>query len=110
MMILSLFCKGFTDSLIVSEPVALELRQRNGDIYLHAQIFTGLMYMAAAVCMWFLRAWKIGQLEETATGLEKRPGDLNTAMSQPTGPQDLSLASKNSPSSIIRRLMTWKKV
>ncbi|MCJ1308081.1 Tubulin beta chain (Beta tubulin) [Agyrium rufum] len=54
-----------------SEPIALELRQATGDIYLHAQIFTGFMYVIAAICMWFLRAWKIGDLERQKSENEK---------------------------------------
>lgn len=43
------------------------LVQANGGKYLNAQIFTGFMYVGAALCMWFLRAWKIGQLELLAS-------------------------------------------
>ncbi|KAF4631551.1 hypothetical protein G7Y89_g6580 [Cudoniella acicularis] len=49
-----------------SEPIALELRTTTGDIYLHPQIFTGFMYIGAAICAWFLRAWKVRELEEMA--------------------------------------------
>jgi len=80
-----------------AEPIGLELRTTSGDIYLHAQIFTGFMYIGAALCMWFLRAWyvldsevpfgtpllryfltntsnfrKIGELERQAVTKEKR--------------------------------------
>ncbi|KAL9007161.1 MAG: hypothetical protein Q9188_000095 [Gyalolechia gomerana] len=50
-----------------AEPIALELRQTTGNIYLNSQIFTGFVYIAAALCMWFLRAWKVGQLERIAS-------------------------------------------
>lgn len=46
-----------------AEPIGLELRADRGNIYLHAQIFTGVMYIAGAVCLWFLRAWKIREVE-----------------------------------------------
>ncbi|MCJ1223549.1 Tubulin beta chain (Beta tubulin) [Toensbergia leucococca] len=49
-----------------SEPIGLKLRKTSGDVYLYAQIFTGFMYIAAALCMWFLRAWKVGELEQIA--------------------------------------------
>ncbi len=94
----------------VSEPIALELRQMSGDIYLHAQIFTGIMYMAAAVCMWFLRAWKIGQIEEIATERNERPEDLNAAANEPIDSQDVSTALKASRSNVIKRLVKWEKV
>jgi hypothetical protein len=34
-----------------AEPIGLQLRTTSGDIYLHAQIFTGFMYIGAALCM-----------------------------------------------------------
>ncbi|CAL3964444.1 unnamed protein product, partial [Diplocarpon coronariae] len=55
-----------------SEPIGLKLRRDRGNIYLHAQLFTGLMYLAAALCMWGLRAWKIQELGERAPGREIR--------------------------------------
>lgn len=32
-----------------SEPIGLELRASSGNIYLHAQVFTGFMYIGAAL-------------------------------------------------------------
>jgi MFS family permease len=48
----------------VSEVIGLQLKQPSGNIYLHAQVFTGFMYIGASVCLWFVRAWKIRELEE----------------------------------------------
>ena len=45
-----------------SEPIALEIAENTGS-YLGAQLFTGFMYIAAAFCLWLLKAWKIGDLE-----------------------------------------------
>jgi hypothetical protein len=59
-----------------SEPIGLKLRATSGDIYLHAQLFTGFMYIGAAVCMWFLRAWKIAELERLKVGKEERERDI----------------------------------
>jgi hypothetical protein len=59
-----------------SEPIGLELRTTTGDIYLHAQLFTGFMYIGAALCMWFLRAWKIAELESLARSKEERERDI----------------------------------
>ncbi|KAI3319054.1 monocarboxylate transporter [Xylariaceae sp. AK1471] len=42
-----------------SEPIALGIFEGTGS-YLGAQLFTGLVYIAAAVCMGLLRGWKIG--------------------------------------------------
>lgn len=59
-----------------SEPIGLELRTTGGDKYLHAQIFTGFMYIGAAICMWFLRAWKINELESQTVTNEKREVEI----------------------------------
>jgi hypothetical protein len=45
-----------------AEPIALEITNHTGQ-YLGAQLFTSCMYLAAAVCVWILKAWKIGELE-----------------------------------------------
>ncbi|TAQ87920.1 hypothetical protein B7494_g3739 [Chlorociboria aeruginascens] len=45
-----------------AEPIGLKLRTSTGDTYLHAQLFTGFMYIGAAICLWFLRAWKIREI------------------------------------------------
>lgn len=34
-------------------------------------MFTGWMYIGAAVFLWLVRAWKIGEDEELAAGAEK---------------------------------------
>lgn len=101
---------NFANLPIVSEPIALELRQKTGNIYLHAQIFTGIMYLAAAVCMWFLRAWKIGQIEEIAAEKEKRPEDIDAAAAEPVDPQNVSSSSRDFRSSLTKRLLKWEKV
>lgn len=59
-----------------SEPIGLELRQESSDIYLHVQIYTGFMYIGAAVCMWFLRAWKIGELKRMKLSKEEREREI----------------------------------
>ncbi|KAF5013323.1 hypothetical protein FDECE_673 [Fusarium decemcellulare] len=43
-----------------SEPIALEIFTGTGS-YLGTQLFTGLVYIAAAACIGLLRGWKIGQ-------------------------------------------------
>lgn len=59
-----------------SEPIGLELRAKTGDVYEHAQLFTGFMYVGAAICMWFLRAWKIGELERLRVKGEEREKEV----------------------------------
>ncbi|KAI5800068.1 major facilitator superfamily domain-containing protein [Geopyxis carbonaria] len=45
-----------------AEPIALYLREPGAENpYLHPQVFSGMMYVAAAITMWLLRAWKLGE-------------------------------------------------
>jgi predicted MFS family arabinose efflux permease len=61
-----------------AEPIGLGLRTTTGSIYLHAQLFAGFAYVAAALCMWALRAWKIRELEKLArTRAERERGVRN---------------------------------
>lgn len=82
----------------VAEPIAVVLKDdsKNQWIYLHAQIFTGIVYLAGAVCLWVVRGWKVGDnnriareeriAEATRTSrsmLQRNPGtkDITTAPS-----------------------------
>lgn len=94
---------------IVSEAVALELRQTTGNIYIRAQIFTGFMYVAAALCMWGLRGWKIGQIEQTAMQQGKVVKDIVAAVAEPPEGQAASSALKLR-SNVVKRMIMWKKV
>ena len=93
----------------VSEPVALELRQKSGNIYLHAQIFVGLMYTAAGLCMWFLRIWKIKQIELMAASQMKRSEDTDAASTEMVD-DNIITSTGRSQSSALRRIYMWKKV
>lgn len=46
-------------TLKVAEAIALQLRRSSGNIYLPAQLFTGSMFILAALCSWDVRSWKI---------------------------------------------------
>jgi MFS family permease len=46
-----------------SEPIALQIVTGTGD-YLGTQLWTGLTYITAAICMVMLRGWKIGEIDE----------------------------------------------
>ena len=48
-----------------SEPIALQIVQGTGS-YLGTQLFAGFMYFAAAICLFVLRGWKIGEVNEIA--------------------------------------------
>ncbi|RMZ90135.1 hypothetical protein DV736_g2640, partial [Chaetothyriales sp. CBS 134916] len=62
---LSLTWLSISPPTTLAEPIALELRQENRKswVYLRAQIFTAFMFFGAALCLWVLRGWKIGELE-----------------------------------------------
>lgn len=49
-----------------SEAIALEIVKANGGDYLGAQLFTGFMYVGAAVFLWILRARLLGSIEKKA--------------------------------------------
>ncbi|KAL9127288.1 MAG: hypothetical protein Q9217_003803 [Psora testacea] len=83
-----------------SEPIALKLRQQTGNIYLHAQIYTGFMYLGAALCMWILRGWKIGQIEAIAAEKEKSPDYIDVALTD-----FASTASKEKTTSFTKRMV-----
>ena len=100
-----------------AEPIGLELRATSGDIYLHAQIFTGFMYIGAALCMWFLRAWKIDELERQAITKEKREQEIrdNDTMLSARARLDLSrhvskTASVKSKVKAAKGLWSWQRV
>ncbi len=95
---------------LVAEPIALELRQKSGNIYLHAQIFTGSMYIAAGVCMWFLRVWKLEQIEQMAVEQKKRPEAIDATATEPLDNRTVTFARKRSCSSVLSGLFKWKKV
>lgn len=48
----------------VSEAIGLEIVAFNGGSYTGAILFTGWMYIGAAVLLWLVRTWKIGEDEE----------------------------------------------
>jgi hypothetical protein len=55
-----------------AEAIALEMRDTGSPhwVYLPPQIFTACMYVGGALCLWVLRGWKIGQLEEVERRLQ----------------------------------------
>ena len=78
---------------------------------MHAQIFTGFMYAASAISMWFLRAWKIGEIEGAAAEQDKAPEEVDAISDKPEE-KTLAPASRGTTtkSSIVKRLFAWKRV
>lgn len=92
----------------------MQLRTTSGDVYLHAQLFTGFMYIGAAVCMWFLRAWKIGELERVAITKAEREQELQDEDFVPRARPDMSRQqsriSARSKAQAAKGLWSWQRV
>jgi hypothetical protein len=77
-----------------SEVIALEIAEQTGE-YIGAQLFAGFMYIAAAFCMWMLKAWKTKQLEDMAVSAAIERGESVERLPR---------------SSFGKRLFMWSKV
>lgn len=90
-----------------SEPIALEIVGSTGS-YLGAQLFIGFMYTAGAICVLFLRGWKVGELNEIARMKGENPDDID--------PVDVGLGSTNEEAriagrhTILKHFWEWRKV
>jgi hypothetical protein len=82
--------------MLVSEPIGLEIVAFNGGSYTGAILFTGWMYIGAAVCLWLVRAWKIGELEEKESAAVRNEVD------------DVARSIQKSP--FVKRVFMWRKV
>ncbi|WPG99207.1 Hypothetical protein R9X50_00201800 [Acrodontium crateriforme] len=90
---------------ICSEPIALEIVKGTGG-YLGAQLFTGFMYLAATICLIFLRGWKIGELNETARLKGLAAEDIDAV----TSDGDQEDAAKAGRRSMVTNCWKWRKV
>lgn len=89
----------------------MKLAQADGGKYLNAQVFTGFMYVGAALCMWFLRAWKIGQLELLVTETEKPSERIDPVRDQPLeGINRGASEAGRPPSNVLKRMCLWRRV
>lgn len=87
-----------------SEPIALEIVGGTGK-YIGAQLFTGFMYVAAAICLLALRGWKIGEVEEADKG---KDGD---GTGEGVVAETVSLRSRRAGRKVmLSRCWKWKKV
>ena len=69
------------------------------------------MYLAAFICLWLLKAWKIGEMERLAE-LEEKPPDSSDPMTS-NGAADVlrdEEARVKPRSSFVKRMLIWKKV
>lgn len=88
------------------------MRTTSGDMYLHAQIFTGSVYIGAAICMWFLRVWKIAELERQAKAKDERWQETrdSEAVLVERSPRRSSMASARGTVKAARGLWVWRRV
>ncbi|KAL9083960.1 MAG: hypothetical protein Q9165_008303 [Trypethelium subeluteriae] len=90
-----------------SEPIALEIRTMDGN-YLGTQFFAGVMYIAAALCLVFLRARKIGENEQKA---RDEGEELDVVDKTADVPAEGAARISDKPSSnFVKRMFMWKKV
>lgn len=93
-----------------SQPIAMQLVESTGS-YLPTQIWTGLMYIVAAMCLCVIRGWKIVQVSDDAstskTTTSAATGDLeaNTDEGVNAGGGSYGGARR-----MLRECWKWKKV
>lgn len=100
-----------------SEPVALSIFEGTGS-YLGTELFTGFMYIVAAVCLWLLRGWKIGQNNAARTPPTMETSNDPVNDSEVAGSRAVSSSNsggekhlpRSSPVSYFRRCCKLKRV
>ena len=103
----------FANICTVSEPIGLEIVSFNNGSYTGAILFTGFMYVGAAACMWLVRAWKIGDLEEKAAMAERTVSDAQIDAQIDSGVMLVDMIRENVPykkTGLVKRLFTWQKL
>ena len=60
--------------------------------------------------MWFLRGWKIQQIELTAAEKEKRPEDIDAAFAESIDDGAVSQRGQRCKSSVLKSFFMWEKV
>ncbi|CAG8918133.1 unnamed protein product [Penicillium salamii] len=102
----------------VSEAIALQLRSSSGagTSYLRVQLFTGFMYIAAALCLWLVRGWKVGEIERAQREDAMPVAPLTKTEKETTGShintpaEPVQTAQLWSPVSLVRRMVAMKRV
>lgn len=85
-----------------SEPIALEIVAGTGK-YIGTQIFVGFMYITAAICLLFLRGWKIGELDE----ILRRKGESSSDVEVESDEDVARVAARKK---ILTDFWKWRKV
>jgi len=95
-----------------SEPIGLKLRQSSGNIYLHAQLFCGFMYIGAGIFMWFLRAWKVSELAKQTVSEEMREREIQDDDQVPRAQPGIKrhMSRTESVKTASKGLWSWQRV
>ncbi|KAK3996457.1 major facilitator superfamily domain-containing protein [Cladorrhinum sp. PSN332] len=102
-----------------AEVIALELRTSGVNGYLNVQLFTGVMFMIAFIFIWFLRSWKLEQIDllatttttttTTTTETETENPDATTSTSITTRPSSTKTATGKF-NSYIKNMFVFRRV
>jgi hypothetical protein len=68
------------------------------------------MYIAAAACAWFLRAWKVSELERVKAGKEQRAAEIRNDDAVPRESGLQRHTSRVSTLKAAKRLWSWQRV
>lgn len=93
-----------------SEPIALEIVGGTGS-YRGTQLFTGFMYIAAALCLVVLRGWKIGEMEflESRKGEGEEEGEVDPVGVE-TDDEEGERAKVAGRKGMLAKCWKWRKV
>lgn len=92
-----------------SEAIALEIVSGTGS-YLGTQLWTAFMYIAAAICLLFLRGWKIGEIEEIGKAKGQDSREVNVAAAAQNDEDLAQHARTVGRRSITTEFWKWRKV
>jgi MFS family permease len=59
-----------------AEVIGLELKLPGHSGYIHVQVFVGAMFLASFLSVWFLRSWKLGEMNRLRLTKEQREADM----------------------------------
>lgn len=101
---LNLMWLAITLPVTFSEPIALEMADGTGS-YLGTQLWTGLMYIAASLCVLLLRGWKMGVNDEMQKMKEEGSEELEDVSGE--DPTRARIAGRKV---IWRDFWRWRKI
>jgi hypothetical protein len=68
------------------------------------------MYLAAGLCLWYLKAWKIGELEKSGAMVSNLASHSSSHVEEKKGDRSDQEAQRTVSSSFLARLFRWQKV